>query len=42
MVVIDNGPAYLDDQSRNATDTPIVEDVMIAEMIQTHTELRQR
>jgi hypothetical protein len=36
MAVVDNGSAYLDDQTRNSIDASIVEDVMTAD-IQTHT-----
>jgi len=36
QLLIDNGSAYLDDQSRNAIDASIVEDTMTAEMIRTH------
>lgn len=42
QLLTDNGSAYLDDQDRNASDAPIVEDMMTAKMIRTHTRLRQR
>lgn len=37
MTVTDNSSAHLDDQTRNAIDSPIVEHTMTAEMIRRHS-----